>query len=151
MNLSSVREKVVRCAVALSGWASSSFGEVKKRIKRKEEELELSQSKTLDGVILARCKEIVLELDELHRLHDYWHVHARENELKLGDKNTTYFHHKGSQQKRHNMILKIKDADGVWSSNEEEVGTIISNYFTEIFQHVALRISRKLCLGSQCN
>lgn len=129
-----VGEKLERCATALSGWASSTFGDVKKRIKRKEEELVLWQGRSPDGVMLARCREIVAELDELNRLQEsYWHARARANELKDGDKNAAYFHHKASQRKRRNMILKLKDAEGVWRSNETEVGKIISGYFTDIF------------------
>lgn len=84
--------KIEQCASALSGWAAATFGDVKKKIRLKEEELQLWQDKEPDGVMVERCKEIVAELDDLNRLHEsYWHTRVRVNELRDGDKNTSYF------------------------------------------------------------
>lgn len=78
--------------------------------------------------MLAKCKEIVVELDDLNRVHEsYWQARARATKLRDGDKNTSYFYHKASQRKNCNAILKLQKSVGSWSSNEEEV--TISNYF----------------------
>ncbi|XP_057248279.1 uncharacterized protein LOC125493714 [Beta vulgaris subsp. vulgaris] len=127
-------DRIDGCASALKGWAAATFGDVKKRIKHKEEELQVWQNKVPDGRMLGRCKEIVRELDDLNRLHEsYWHARARANEMRDGDKNTSYFHHKASQRKKRNTIHKLKDSEGVLKTDEKEVSTIISEYFTTIF------------------
>ena len=129
-----VATKVEHCARELSSWGAETFGVVKKRIKAKEEELERWQSRVPDGCMLERCRGIVGELDELNRLHEtYWHARARVNELKDGDKNTSYFHHKASQRKRRNLILKLQDDSGEWKTNEDDISKIITDYFTNIF------------------
>lgn len=96
--------------MALKEWVAATFGDIKKRMKLKEEELQLWQSNPPDGLMIERCKEIVRELDELNRLHEsYWHARARANEMRDGDKNTAYFHDKVRHRKKRNMISKLND------------------------------------------
>lgn len=103
-----IESRVASCSAHLDTWAASTFGDLKKRVKQKEEELELWQARVLDGAMLDKCRELVGELDELHRLEEsYWHARARMNELRDGDKNTSYFHHKASHRKRRNTISQL--------------------------------------------
>lgn len=129
-----ISSKVQRCANALGGWAAATFGDVKKRIKAKGRELEVWQNKSPDGVMVNKCKELVTELDDLNRLHEsYWFARARANEMRDGDKNTSYFHHKASHRKQRNSIHKLQDSADSWKTTEEEVGEVINSYFTNIF------------------
>lgn len=64
----SVEEKIKNCSRALSGWGAATFGDMKNKIKKKEEELQRWQSCTPDGVMLGKCRELVEELDDMHRL-----------------------------------------------------------------------------------
>lgn len=127
--------KVGSCAAALSRWGKVTFGDVKKWIKLKEEELQVWQDKAPDGLMIARCKEIAAELDDLQRLHEsYWHARARANELRDGDKNTRYFHHKASQRKIQNTTIhKLRNKDVEWAVETDEMMQIISEYFSDIF------------------
>lgn len=71
------------------------FWGCKRSIRKKEEELEEWQNKAPDGVMINKCKELIMELDDLNRLHEsYWFARAHANEIRDGDKNTSYFHHK---------------------------------------------------------
>ena len=126
--------RIEGCSSALSGWAATTFGAIKKRIKLKEEELELWQGRVADGVMIAKCKEITGELDELQRLHEsYWFARARANEMRDGDKNTAYFHHKASQRKQRNRIQKLQDGSGEWKTDEGDIGQVIAEYFDDLF------------------
>lgn len=59
--------------------------------------------------MLAKFRELVEELDTMHRLQEtYWHAKAQANELKDGDKKTSYFHHKAQQRKKRNSIVQLK-------------------------------------------
>lgn len=78
--------------------------------------------------------ELASELDELHRLKEsYWHARARANELRDGDKNTKYFHHKASQRKKRNTIHGLLDTNGVWKSENADIGAVVEEYFTGLF------------------
>ena len=74
------------------------------------------------------------DLDDIHRLEEsYWHARARANELRDGDKNTKYFHHKASQRKRRNTINGLLDENGVWKKGREEICEIVQQYFAGLF------------------
>ncbi|KAL2935618.1 hypothetical protein RDABS01_018736 [Bienertia sinuspersici] len=129
-----VVEKINHCATRLSEWAEENFGDIKRKIKMKEKELKLWQESVPDGMMMEKCTQISSELDELHRLEEtYWHARSRANELRDGDKNTSYFHHKASQRRRRNRIVKLEDEQGVVHDREEGMSMIINNYFTNLF------------------
>ncbi|KAL2935537.1 hypothetical protein RDABS01_018655, partial [Bienertia sinuspersici] len=131
---SSISEKLNSCSVHLSKWAENTFGDIKKRIKHKEKELKEWKNYAPDAPTIERCRVIVRELDELHRLEEsYWHAPARANELRDGDKSTSYFHHKASQRRKKNEIKKMEDENDVIKKSREEIGDIINAYFTNMF------------------
>ena len=49
--------------------------------------------------------------------------------LKHGDRNTKNFHSKASQRRRRNYIEGIKNANGVWVEEVDEVADVVSDYF----------------------
>lgn len=48
------------------------------------------------------------------------------------DQNTKYFHHKASQHRKKNTIIRVKDVHGLWRSHDE-LDVEIVNYFTNLF------------------
>lgn len=92
------------------------------------------QAGQLDANLLQRSHEISEELKELRKLEEsYWHAHARANELRDGDKNTSYFHHKATQRKKRNYIRGLFHDQEVWKEEKEEMDSIISKYFSNLF------------------
>ena len=53
--------------------------------------------------------------------------------LKHGDKNTKFFHAKASQRRRRNHIQRIKDRDGNWVEEIEDIARVATNYFDSLF------------------
>ncbi|XP_057249417.1 uncharacterized protein LOC130590851 [Beta vulgaris subsp. vulgaris] len=47
--------------------------------------------------------------------------------------NTAYFHHKASQRKKRNYIHGVKDKDGVWQTEQENIEREVDRYFDTIF------------------
>uniref|UniRef100_A0A803MRY4 Reverse transcriptase zinc-binding domain-containing protein n=1 Tax=Chenopodium quinoa TaxID=63459 RepID=A0A803MRY4_CHEQI len=126
--------KVAMCAAKLESWTSITFGNVKKKIKEAEEKLVNLQRGVMGGVALERCRTVSEELDNLHLFEEfYWHARARVNELKDGDRNTSYFHHKASMRKSKNNITGIENADGVRVHGRKDIEGVITNYFTGLF------------------
>lgn len=63
----------------------------------------------------------------------YWKQRSRADWLKEGDKNTKFFHAKGSARKRKNKIWGIEDGQGKWTEDIAEVEAEFCEYFQEIF------------------
>ena len=49
------------------------------------------------------------------------------------DRNTTFFHRKTSHQKQVNTTKKIQDDDGNVYRNAEDIGEVLSKYFSDLF------------------
>lgn len=68
-------------------------------------------------VMEASCKEsteLEKKLDNLNGKHEaYWYLRSRIDEVKDGDKNTQYFHHKVSQRKKRDYVKGLYNNDGV--------------------------------------
>jgi len=79
----------------------------------------LEESKTLDDLLMKQ--EI------------YWAQRSRISWLKHGDKNTKFFHAKASQRRRRNHIQGIKDRDGNWVEEKEDIAEVATNYFNSLF------------------
>ena len=74
------------------------------------------------------------QLDDLLLKQEiFWHQRSRVSWLKHGDRNTKFFHSKGSQRRRRNYIEGIKDANGVWVEEVEAMAEVVFDYFMNIF------------------
>ncbi|XP_050258807.1 uncharacterized protein LOC126703778 [Quercus robur] len=62
-----------------------------------------------------------------------WQQRSKTHWLKLGDKNSKFFHTKASQRFRRNRILGIEDHNGVWCVGEEKVAEVFENYYSSLF------------------
>ena len=51
-------------------------------------------------------------------------TNSRNNWLKVGDKNTTFCHSKGSNRLQRNTISRLLDSNNVWIEDEEQIGRV---------------------------
>lgn len=103
------------------------------------------------------AKRIEKELDGLNeKLEAHWYLRLRVAEIKDGDLNTTYFHHKASQRKKQNKINGIYDYD-IWKIKAEEIENEVETYFRKIFssnepshddiEEVSQHVKSSICLS----
>ena len=64
---------------------------------------------------------------------NFWSQKTRINWLKVGDKNTKYFHAHVKGRRTNNRIRKLQKENGSWTENEEELVSEISDFFRELF------------------
>ncbi|XP_074347583.1 uncharacterized protein LOC141686447 [Apium graveolens] len=74
----------------------------------------------------------------LEKQEVYWNQRAKQLWLKKGDQNTRFFHNYASGRKRHNQLTRLKNKNGVWKENREDIRAIITEYFEELFQATTL-------------
>ena len=85
------------------------------------------QRKNID---LSQKLNHMLKLEEIK-----WAPKSRQNWIQLGDKNNRFFFQTMTLNKRRkNKIWKIKDSDGLWSNNQEDVARIFINNFSKRFK-----------------
>jgi len=82
----------------------------------------------------AKFLDLSKKMDELLQKQGiYWAQRFRVSWLKLGDKNTKIFHSKATQRRRKNHIRGIKNAQGQWVEEIENVVEVASDYFHTLF------------------
>lgn len=67
---------------------------------------------------------------------DYWKQKSRLLWLKLGDRNTGYFHAITKARKRANGFSVIENEDGQMVHKEEEIIEVIGDYFQSLFSSI---------------
>ncbi|XP_010684899.1 uncharacterized protein LOC104899410 [Beta vulgaris subsp. vulgaris] len=127
-------EKLGVVARELQGWSKKSFGSLRKKIEVVEKKLHEAQCEAISNDSCERCVSMEKELDELHTKNEaHLYMRSRVAEVKDGDRNTSYFHHKASQRKKRNLIHGIFDGGGRWQTEGEEIECVVERYFQEIF------------------
>ena len=66
--------------------------------------------------------------------NDMWHQRSRALSMQEGDQNTKFFHSTSTHRCRKNTILGLQDEFGCWRDSEEDMETIVLDYYTSIFQ-----------------
>ena len=70
----------------------------------------------------AEFLEVSKELDDLLMKQEIFSAHrSRISWLKHGDKNTKFFHSKASQWRRRNYIQGVKNYDGDWVEEVDDI------------------------------
>ncbi|KAL2932604.1 A-type inclusion protein A25-like protein [Bienertia sinuspersici] len=92
----------------LDGWATNTLGDLKRRLELAEQRLTELQRRNPDAV--TQCEASSKEINELcHLQESYWHIWAKANEFRDGDKNSNYFHRKANQRRKRNFIKGLFD------------------------------------------
>ena len=85
---------------------------------------------------------------ELNRLmvveEDMWYQRSRNCWLRSGERNTSFFHAKASNQHQRNAIHQIRDSKDTWQEDEGEIVRNFLEYFKQLFTSFQLNDSAKL-------
>ncbi|KAA3483880.1 reverse transcriptase [Gossypium australe] len=64
----------------------------------------------------------------------YWAQRARIQWLREEDRNTHFFHVRATSRKKKNSIDRLKDSNGVWHEDCNEICDVAWNYFNNLFK-----------------
>ena len=62
-----------------------------------------------------------------------WKQRSRNNYLKEGDRNTSFFHTKALNGKQWNWIQGLEDENGLWQEGLDEIEHVATQYFSTLF------------------
>ncbi|MCI12592.1 hypothetical protein A2U01_0033697, partial [Trifolium medium] len=121
--------------VNLHNWGKQKFGEIPKRIKQTQADLQALNDQTRNGDSMQNIRTKEKELDNLLQCEEmWWSQRSRAMWLKHGDKNTSYFHQKASQRRRSNKIEHICDNQGTNHYEPTKIEEIILTHFQKLFE-----------------
>lgn len=133
------------CRESLTHWNKITFGHVGKKINALRQKLQVLDSTSSHGVDMESVHKTKMELNKLLlEEEDIWNQRSRNCWLKLGDRNTSFFHTKASNRHKRNSIVKIMDSNGNWVEEEEQIAKVFTDYFWQLFSSSCLVVSEEL-------
>ncbi|KAA3468221.1 reverse transcriptase [Gossypium australe] len=83
---------------------------------------------------MAKIIETRISLNmEIDKDEMYWEQRARANWLKLGDKNSSFFHKYASARRRTNTINRLETEEGLEVTADFEISDTATRYFQKLF------------------
>ncbi len=129
-----VWDKIHACRRGLRAWSKHNFGSIKMQIRDTETKLKQAEVNSMRGFDHHRVTELKRHLRELLSKEErMWRQRSRTEWLKAGDSNTRFFHCRATQRKCHNHIHRLKNNDGVWTENQDQVPQLFLEYYTNLF------------------
>ncbi|XP_074351469.1 uncharacterized protein LOC141690581 [Apium graveolens] len=131
--VSNILAKIEYCCMKLEEWGGGKMKEFGSKIQNCRNLLRKFRSRRY-AFGVKKYNEVRWEfLNLLEKQEVYWKQRAKQFWLQEGDQNTRYFHKFASGRKRNNQICKLKNKDGEWKDNKQDIQGIITDYFTELF------------------
>ena len=118
----------------MKSWNVHTFGHVGKQVATLQKRLQILEAMKDKGTDLGEIHETKLEPNRwLGIEEEMWHQRSRNNWLKVGDRNTTFFHTKATNRHQRNTISKILDENNRCLEDVDEIGHTFVHYFEELF------------------
>lgn len=100
------------------------------RYQRVQAELETSP----DDILLVRETALLKELDVvLEQEEILWYQKSRDKWIVFGDRNTKYYHTNTIVRQKRNRIEMLKDDDGRWIDQSEELEKLAITYYKRLY------------------
>ncbi|KAK5845874.1 hypothetical protein PVK06_002115 [Gossypium arboreum] len=130
----SLPKKLEDLKLKLKNWEKSNSRSRWKTRENLKSRLNHLNREDLDSDILAELTEVKLALNiEADKEELYWEQRARANWLRIGDRNTAFFHNFASQRKKKNLIKKLEDRRGGLVEGDNAINKLATNFFPRSF------------------
>ncbi|KAH0743236.1 hypothetical protein KY290_031229 [Solanum tuberosum] len=121
----------------LSKWSREVYGDVFKQLIIREEIVRLKKSLFEEDLtpqnrsILQQCQAELKRY--LHYEEEYWRQKAGIDWFVEGDRNTRYFHNLVKGRRNRLKIKRIKDKNGIWLDDENQMATEAVEWYSQQF------------------
>ena len=128
-----VNQKLSNCQRGILEWRVTAGGSPQKQISSLRKKLNMVQGSEgiqagEDAILLQKEINSLLDQEDMK-----WRQRAKADWLRLGDRNTKFFHDSATQRRKKNQILKIKDERGTTWETPEKIKVAFVDYFTNLF------------------
>lgn len=121
----------------LKKWNKEVFGDIQSRkdkmmkdIKVLQEEIDRNPNEEL----LWKEEELLREFDVIFEQEDmFWFQKSREKWVVYGDRNSKFFHTSNVIRRRRNRIDTLKNEEGRWISDTQELEGLAVQYYTRLY------------------
>ena len=128
----SVTQHIDLTRSAISYWSKKQQRNSRLAIDKMKEALEAAETDMANDTNL--IQKITSELQEAYRKEEeYWKQRSRLLWLRLGDRNSGFFHAITRNRKRINAFSVLEDASGELVYTEDKISKAIVNYFQTLF------------------
>ncbi|KAK7273895.1 hypothetical protein RIF29_14962 [Crotalaria pallida] len=130
--------KLEKTTLSLKEWTRKAMPCIPKEIKSIQDRIEKLDRSWESSETLEQRKLLISKMNELLELEEKkWKQRSKVHWLKEGDQNTKFFHQRASQRKRKNTVRRLKSNGGIEVTDEDGMGAITINYFSNLFDSVA--------------
>ena len=121
-----VLAKVGKCQTNLKWWSKRYFGNITWEIADKKRKMKEGEVSAMNGGNVEYLVQLKNELASLIvKEEQMWQQRSKSHWMKLGDKNSKYFHTKPSQRFRRNWILELENSMGVMCKGDDYVARLL--------------------------
>lgn len=120
------------CSEVLDQWGKKVDGTFRNNIRRCNEQLENLRDKYDEESIRAFKDQNDRLASLLMQEEDYWCQRGNKFWLKDGDRNARFFHSSASVRKKTNKINLLKDANGNWQEEQNNICAVVQDYFQNL-------------------
>ena len=130
--VTAVSAKLASTRSAISAWNKTQQRNSQATIEQKKRELDVALASPVNDTSL--IQSIAEKLNAAYLAEEeYWRQRNRLLWLKLGDRNTGYFHAITKARKRANAFSVLEGEDGQMVHKEDEIVQVIDSYFQKLF------------------
>ena len=129
-----ILKKVAKCELELTWWNKHNFGHVRRELEIKKNHISLAKREAMVSGNNAQVRSLRSEINLLQdREARMWCQRSRVLWLSKGDNNIAFFHSKATKRLRKNLIRGIRDVNGNWLTDQEEIGHELESYYKDLF------------------
>ncbi|XP_026400034.1 uncharacterized protein LOC113295920 [Papaver somniferum] len=125
--------KLKEVKLKLKIWNKEVYGNIKTNIEECKQHMHWLQENYFNQ---DRSKALQTAMNVLREWQDieekFWKIKSRDQYIKLGDKNTSYFHRTTKSRLRRNKIDTIQDSSGNWIENYQDIKQCFTNHLSKM-------------------
>lgn len=123
--------------VILEKWDRETFGNIfkkKAKLMARLEGIQRALSNNPHAGLIKLRRKLQEELEAvLYQEEMWWFQKSREDWICSGDRNTRFYHTATNIKRTRNNVLQLKDDEGNWVQDEEDLKKMCFDYFSTIF------------------